>query len=127
MEEMEEKLGAILNDPQMMSQIMAMAQSMNAQQAPQKQEPKQEPQKQRQEQKMQQTPEIDLAMVQKIAGFARQNNIDQEQQALLKALSPFLQKERIRKLERAMRAAKIAKFASSALGQNGLQSLLGRW
>lgn len=122
MDEMEEKLGAILNDPQMMSQIMAMAQTMSAQQAS---EQKTEPQKPRQEQRA--VPEVDLAMIQKIAGFARQNNIDREQQALLKALSPYLQQGRIRKLERAMRAAKLAKFASSALGQNGLQSLLGRW
>ena len=71
-------------------------------------------------------PEIDLAMVQKLSGFARQSSIDSQQQALLKALTPYLQDARIRKLERAMRAAKIAKFASGALGNGGLQSLLGR-
>ena len=37
MDDMEEKLGAILGNPQMMQQIMSMAQSMGAQQ-PQKEE-----------------------------------------------------------------------------------------
>lgn len=123
MGEMEDKLGAILNNPQMMSQIMSMAQAMGSQQ----QSP--EPQPQPQVQAMappQQAPEIDMAMLQKLSGLASHNNIDRDQQALLKALTPYLHRERISKLERAMRAAKIARFASAAFGQGGLQSLLGR-
>lgn len=125
MGEMEEKLGAILNDPNMMSQIMAMAQAMGAQQ--QKQDP-QPPQQAQALAPPQQTagPEIDMAMLQKLSGLASHNTIDRDQQALLKALSPYLHKERLNKLERAMRAAKMARFASAAFGQGGLQSLLGR-
>lgn len=124
MGEMEDKLSAILNNPQMMSQIMSMAQAMGANSSndapPQPQPSAPKPP----------APapslSIDPMMLQKLSGFAGQGAISKEQQALLKALSPFLQKDRLGKLERAMRAAKIARFASSALGQNGLMSLLGR-
>ena len=123
MGEMEDKLSAILNNPQMMSQIMSMAQAMGANSSndapPQPQPSAPKPP----------APapslSIDPMMLQKLSGFAGQGAINKEQQALLKALSPFLQKDRLGKLERAMRAAKIARFASSALGQNGLMSLLG--
>lgn len=124
MGEMEDKLSAILNNPQMLSQIMSMAQAMGANSSndapPQPQPSAPKPP----------APapslSIDPMMLQKLSGFAGQGAINKEQQALLKALSPFLQKDRLGKLERAMRAAKIARFASSALGQNGLMSLLGR-
>ena len=124
MGEMEDKLSAILNNPQMMSQIMSMAQAMGAgssidaplpPQPPAPKPPLQAP-----------SLPMDPAMLQKLSGFAGQGTINKEQQALLKALSPFLQKDRLGKLERAMRAAKIARFASSALGQNGIMSLIGR-
>lgn len=40
MDSMEDKLGSILNDPKMMQQIMALAQSLGqSTEAPQKQEP----------------------------------------------------------------------------------------
>ena len=71
-------------------------------------------------------PDIDLATLQKITGFAKQSSIDSNQQALLKALRPYLTHERIVKLEKAMRAAKLAGLASSFLGNGGLTSILGR-
>ena len=58
-----------------------------------------------------------MAALQKIMSFAQQTGIDRNQQALLKALDPFLTRDRIRKLEKAMRAAKLANLATSALGQ----------
>lgn len=117
MDEMEEKLGSILNNPQMMQQIMSMAQSMGSQ-GPAKQEtpPRQE----------NAFPEIDIATIQKISGLAQKSSIDKREQALLRALGAYLSKERIGKLEKAMRAAKIAKIASSALGQRGFSSHAGR-
>ena len=117
MDEMEEKLGSILNNPQMMQQIMSMAQSMGGQNTPKAEAP------QKQESLL---PEIDLATIQKISGLAQKSSIDKREQALLRALSAYLSKERIGKLEKAMRAAKIAKIASSALGQRGVPSHAGR-
>ena len=68
----------------------------------------------------------DLAMIQKPFGMARQSGIDKNQQTLLRALGPYLSRERIVKLEKAMRAAKLAGIASTALGSSGLPFLPGR-
>jgi len=120
MSEMEEKLGAILSNPQLMQQIMSMAQSLGNQQ-PQKEEPKKQP-----EPPKSPMPDLDPKLLQGIAGIARKNNIDQNQQTLLRALSPYLSRERIGKLERAMRAARMAGMASAFLNSGGLQMLTGR-
>ena len=120
MDAMEDKLNAILGNPQMMQQIMSMAQAMGQQQeTPAKQEePTPEPQNN--------GGGLDLAMIQKLSGIARQSGIDRNQQNLLKALGPYLSRERIAKLERAMRAAKIAGIASTALAGSGVSLLSGR-
>ena len=120
MEEMEDKLGAILGNPQMMQQIMSMAQALGSQDST----PKPEPQKH--ESPSPAMPNIDPAMLQKLAGMAGQSSIDRNQQALLKALGPYLSRERIGKLEKAMRAAKMAGMASVFLSQGGIPFLTGR-
>ena len=125
MEEMEQKLGAILNNPQMMQQIMAMAQSLGqsapASTNPEPQSPPQLPQAQPQQSAGNLLPDIDLGTIQKLSNFARNSGIDKEQQALLHALRPYLSRDRVNKLEKAMRAAKMAKFASAFLGTGGHQ------
>ena len=113
-EEMEEKLGAILNDPNMMQQIMAMAQSLG----------NTAPEKQQEEKKAGQA--MDTAMLQKVSGILGNSGVDQQQKLLLQALGPYLSRDRVTKLENAMRAAKMARLASSFLGNGGLQSLIGR-
>ena len=117
MEDMESKMGAILQNPELMQKIMSLAQSING---PQKEETP----------PIQQDapilPDIDFATIQKIAGLAQKSGIDGNQQNLLRALRPYLTQERIMKLEKAMRAAKLASLASGFLGNGGLSSLLGR-
>lgn len=108
MEDIESKLGAILNNPEMMQQIMAFAQNFNQKSDTSKQEtPQQEPAG---------FPQIDPAMLQKLTGMAQNSRIDNNQQLLLKALRPYINNRRISKLERAMRAAKMAGLATSFLG-----------
>jgi len=121
MDQMEEKLGAILNNPQMMQQIMAMAQTMSQSQ-PEKESIKSPELKQ----PPSSMPEIDLSMVKNLSGLANQNSISKEQRALLSALGPYLSRDRVQKLEKAMRAEKMARLASSFLGQGGLSFLTGR-
>ena len=117
MDDFEEKLGNILGNPQMMQQIMSMAQSIGGQGAPAGETaPRLESA----------FPEIDMATLQKLSGLAQKSSIDQREQALLRALAAYLSQERIGKLEKAMRAAKIAKIASSALGQRGILLNAGR-
>ena len=107
MENLQAQMQSILNDPNMMQTIMAMAQGMSQQQ-PDKKEPEKAP------------PPLmdglDLGMLQKLAGYASQSNIDGNQRNLLSALTPYLSRERISKLERAMRAAKLARMASDIFG-----------
>lgn len=112
MDDMEEKLGSILNNPQMMQQIMAMAQTMNNSDTPKSvPAPKAE----------NSFPDIDLATIQRLTGLAQKSTIDKREKALLSALGAYLSKERLSKLEKAMRAAKIAQIASSVLSQRGPQ------
>jgi len=120
MEDMTAQMNAILNDPEMMQKIMSLAQSLNPSA----------------EQEMPETPkadipsgsfpEIDMATIQRLAGFAGKTNIDNNQRSLLKALVPYLTKERIGKLERAMRAAKLANMASVFLSAPGSPFHTGR-
>jgi hypothetical protein len=60
-------------------------------------------------------------MVQKLSQMASNANIDSNQRSLLSALAPYLKGDRIGRLERAMRAAKLAGLASGFLsGPGGL-------
>ncbi len=121
MSEMEEKMGAILNDPQMMQKIMAMAQSLQNQSA--SEQPTPTPSK---DVPSPDIPLPDMAMLSQLSSIAGKSRIDNDQQSLLRALRPYLSSERIAKLERAMRAAKMASLASVFLGSSGLLSGTGR-
>ena len=104
MAEMDDKLGAILNNPAMMQQIMAMAQTLGQQAPPPQTESNMGP---------------DPAMLQNIMQLSNQAGIDSNQQALLTALNPYLPQPRLSKLEKAMRAAKLARLASTFLVPGG--------
>lgn len=116
MDNMEDKIENILNNPEMMQKIMAMAKSLGGSnpETPQGQAP-QNP-----------FPDIDLGMLQKFSGLASQGNIDKQQQNLLQALNPYLSQQRIQKLENAMRAAKMARIALSTFGNSSSKIPTGR-
>ena len=128
MEGMEEKLGAILENPQLMQQIMQLAQSVNIPKPTQSREP---PKKEEPPPKIS-LPDTDIgagldpAMLVKLAGIAGKSNIDSTQHALQRALAPYLRRDRVAKLEKAMRAAKIASMASAFLNSGGMKLLSGR-
>ena len=117
MDDMESKLGAILGNPEMMSQIMSMAQQLGGGSPPPPEPPPP------------QTPtlpeSLDMGMLMKIAGMANSANVDSNQRTLLLALRPYLTGERISKLERAMRAAKLTSLATTLLG-SGILTKSGR-
>ncbi len=108
MEDMESKLGAILNNPQMMEQIMSLAQNLGGEQTSAPPPPVQEG-----------MPEIDFATVQKLTSLIGKTGIDSKQRALLQALGPYLSGQRIYKLEKAMRAAKLAGMATVFFANTG--------
>ena len=99
MEDMEAKLGAILGNPEMMQQIMALAQNFGGE--PEAPPPPRE-----------EVPGIDFDTVQKITALIGKTGIDSHQRALLQALAPYLSSQRVHKLEKAMRAAKLAGMAT---------------
>ena len=109
MDNLEQQLGAVLGNPEMMEKIMSMAQALGTS------SPEPEPQDTPPPPQM---PDIDIGLLKKISGLAGQGSIDKDQQALLRALGPYLTSRRIRKLENAMRAAKMARLAAATLGGN---------
>ena len=115
MEGMEEKLGSILNNPQLIQQIMSMASSLSVPQP----EPEPAP-------PLGSLPDFDPAMIQKLMSLAGNLTVNDNQKNLLLALRPYLTEVRIQKLERAMRAAKLANVASAALNSGALSFLTGR-
>ena len=112
MDDFENKLGQILGNPEMMGKIMAMAQSFSTQEASPEPPPQQEDG----------MPEIDLATIQKLTGLMGKARVDNDQKALLAALTPYISGNRIQKLEKAMRAAKLAGVATTFLGSTPLFS-----
>lgn len=111
MDDFENKLGQILGNPEMMGKIMAMAQSFGGQDAQPEPPPPESP-----------GPEFDFATLQKLTGLMGKAGMDSDQKALLSALSPYISPLRIHKLEKAMRAAKLAGVATTFLGNSPLFS-----
>ena len=116
MSELEEKLNALMSNPQLMQQIAALAQNMG----------QGNPEPPIRENTPSPAPPIESHQFQSIVQAAGQNGIDKNQQALLQALSPYLSTSRIHKLERAMHASRMAGLASVFLNSGGLQLLSGR-
>ncbi len=126
MDGMEEKLNSILGNPQMMQQIMSMAQALGAGNPEPARDERPKPGPEWTSPPPPPSPGIDPAILQKIMGVAQKSGVDRNQQALLRALQPYLSRERIAKLEKAMRSAKLAALASSFLGSDGLSLFSGR-
>lgn len=117
MSELEERLNSILSNPQLMQQVAAMAQAMGNTSGNAPAEQKEEPPE---------APAFDPKLLQTMAQTVGQAGVDNNQKALLQALSPFLSGYRVQKLERAMQAARLAGAASAFLNAGGLQMLTGR-
>lgn len=114
MSELDDKLNSILGNPQMMQQIMSLAQSMNKPESPAPPPPKP------------QDAPFDPAMLTRLTGLMQRGSIDKNQKLLLQALAPYLSGAKIQKLERAMRAAKMAGIASDVMGAWGQNPGTGR-
>ena len=117
MDDMQNQMSAILSNPDMMQKIMAMAQSLNQSQPSQAEPAEHNASNPSNIPK----PDIDISMLQKLSGFAGQSHVDSNQRTLLSALAPYLARDRISKLEKAMRAAKMANLASAFLSNSGFR------
>lgn len=114
MAEFEDKLNAILSNPALMGQILSMADSLGTAQAPSPTPPSAVPP----------APPpgamaggLDSKALQGMMQMLQATQIDPREQNLVRALEGFLPPDRLQKLVKAMQAAKVAKFASHALGE----------
>ena len=104
MGELEDKLGAVLNDPRQMEQIMAMARSLMGGEgaAPPP------------------GPAPDAGLTERLAGLMKGGGAPGgDRRALLESVKPWLSQGRREKLERALRMARLARLASTVLGETG--------
>lgn len=111
MAEFEDKLNSILSNPDLMGQIMAMAGSMNQQQPV----PPPPPPQPTGFGGMPFDPGAMAGMMQML----KATQLEPKQRQLVQALRGFVPDDRLVRLEKAMQASLIAKFASAAMNQGG--------
>lgn len=106
MAEFEDQLNSILSNPQLMGQIMSMAGSLNQPPPPPKPQP---------------APGLpfDPGAMAGMMQMLKATQLDPKQRQLIQALRGFVPDDRLVRLEKAMQASLIAKFASAAMNQGG--------
>ena len=108
MDNMENKISDILNDPKSMEQIMSMAKALSGGSSPEP-PPSSE------------MPTLDGDMLDSISGILK--NLDtssaDHKQALLTALEPYVDPGRIKKARHALKMLSLAKAARTVLGSGG--------
>ena len=109
MAEFEDKLNSILSNPDLMGQIMAMAGSMN------QQPPPPPPPQPTGFGGMPFDPGAMAGMIQML----KATQLEPKQRQLVQALRGFVPDDRLVRLQKAMQASLIAKFASAAMNQGG--------
>lgn len=119
MAEWEEKLGAILNDPQAMSQIMSIAQSLGGKKET---PPLREPETTRppSSEELREAPPLadgldPRLMEMGIRAMAAYQDADDRRGALLQALRPFVKPQRYAKMDKAIQIAKLSKVVRAVL------------
>ena len=118
MSELDEKLNSILSNPATMQQIMSLAQALNQSEAQRQSTNSTAPPQQSAEPAVKEAP-FNPNLLNKIAGLMERGSIDKNQESLLKALGPYLSRQKLQKLERAMHAAKMAGIASEMVNVRG--------
>lgn len=122
MSELDEKLNSILSNPAMMQQIMSLAQSLNQQSQPEQPQQQTQPAPQKpsgQESAVTNDRLINPNLLSRVATLMQRGSIDKNQESLLRALRPYLSKQKLDKLERAMHAAKMAGIATEMVNTRG--------
>ncbi len=110
MAEFEDKLNSILSNPELMGQIMSMAGAMNQQSAPPPPPPK---------------PAgfggmpFDPGAMAGMMQMLQATQLEPKQRNLIQALRGFVPDDRLVRLEKAMQASLIARFASHAMNREG--------
>lgn len=103
MNELEQQLNSILSDPKQMEQIAGLARSLMGEGAQSAPPPDTGP---------------DAALLRRIASLMQSGGEGREQ-ALLKAMAPYLSEKRRGKLDNALRLARLARIARLAMNDAG--------
>lgn len=111
MDDLQAQMNSILANPELMDQIKSIAQNIGTE--------SDEESPSHTKGTPETIPNIDFNMLQKLSGIAGQSNIDKNQRTLLSALAPYLSSDRLHKLEKAMRASKMAGIATTLLSNTG--------
>lgn len=109
---LEQAIGAVLQDPQQLQKIFALAQSLGLS-PPEAPPPPEPPKPAAAAPPAEQTPEDRGSALRALLQQA--GKLDRRQENLLNALKPFLKPERREKVDRAMQAARISRLAGAAL------------
>lgn len=104
MAEFEDKLNSILSNPELMGQIMSMAGNLN--------QPPPPPPKQS-------AMPFDPGAMTHMMQMLQATQLEPRQRNLIQALRGFVPDDRLVRLEKAMQASLIAKFAAAAMNQGG--------
>lgn len=110
MAEFEDKLNAVLSNPELMGQILSMAGSLNQQQAAPPPPPPSA--------NFGSMP-FDPGAMAGMMQMLKATQLEPRQRNLVQALRGFVPEDRLVRLEKAMQASLIAKFASHAMNQGG--------
>lgn len=107
MDELEEKINAVLNNPSEMEKISKIASAIMGGSGDKPEDPPQEP-------------DVDMGMLQQMLGSLRSGGSKKsESRELLEAMKPFLAEKRRRKIDKAMKLARLASIAEIAVGGIG--------
>lgn len=107
MDELEEKLNAVLNNPSELEKISKIASAIMGGSGDKPEEPPQEP-------------DIDMGKLkQMLSGLRGNGGKKSESRDLLEAMKPFLAEKRRRKIDKAMKLARLASLAEIAVGGFG--------
>ena len=107
MDELEEKLNSVLNNPSELEKISKIASAIMGGSGDKPEPPPQEP-------------DIDMGMLkQMLSGLRGNGGKKSESRDLLEAMKPFLAEKRRRKIDKAMKLARLASLAEIAVGGFG--------
>ena len=104
MAEFEDKLNSILSNPELMGQIMSMAGNLNQPPPPPPKQP---------------AMPFDPGAMAHMMQMLQATQLEPRQRNLIQALRGFVPDDRLIRLEKAMQASLIAKFAAAAMNQGG--------
>ena len=107
MDELGEKLDALLHDPQQLGKIAQLASSLMGD-GGETQPPAPQPE-----------PGFDAGQLRRMLSAVRGSGRDSASRHLLEAMKPYLAEKRRRKIDRAMKLARLASLAELAAGEMG--------